>query len=246
MTMILYCLLHIVFHGISNARIQESRVWSSRISRLATGVAFRAFNKLKWTDKERRFPRLKKAVDTKGVQRERDVQTVEVEAERIGARRKEERQRIKRSVETSGISRLHGFVEPPCYYTDYIFKCAYPVAGERERCSASILVPATLPSPSPPSSSSSFSAPATSTIRRILSIFSRLHGFYDTFVACSPMTTYFKKPPLRCPFISRKRDAQEWLSREGKARDARRNPGEFPVHFHLSFVCASAWEYLNF
>lgn len=33
---------------------------------------------------------------------------------------------IKRSVETSGVPRLHRFAEPPCYYTDYIFKCAYP------------------------------------------------------------------------------------------------------------------------
>lgn len=39
--------------------------------------------------------------------------------------KKREKQRIKRSVETSGVSRLHGFAESPCYYTDYIFKCAY-------------------------------------------------------------------------------------------------------------------------
>lgn len=106
--------------------------------------------------------------------------------ERIGARRKEERQRIKRSVETSGVSRLHGFVEPPCYYTDYIFKCAY-----------SGCFPPTLPPGSFFASHlSSFTAlQATSTIRHILSIFFLcLYGFYDTFVALSPTVPYFKKP----------------------------------------------------
>lgn len=76
-----------------------------------------------------------------------------------------------------------------------------------------------------PTLTSSFSAPATSTIPTyILSIFSHLHGFYDTFVACSPTVAYLKKlpsspPPSPRAFILRRRDAQEQLSREEKATD---------------------------
>lgn len=43
------------------------------------------------------------------------------------------------------------------------------------------------------SSHSAPASPATSTIRHVLSIFSRLHGFYDTFVAVSLTAAYFTR-----------------------------------------------------
>lgn len=105
---------------------------------------------------------------------------------------------IKRSVETSGVPRLHRFAEPPCYYTDYIFKCAYPECALS--FSLSIFLFLFLYQPSMPSLRllfSSLSTPPTFAIRHVLSIFSRLRGFYDTFDASSPATAYFKKPPPR-------------------------------------------------
>lgn len=44
----------IVFRVIWNARIQEV-TFEAHTSRLTTGATIRAFNKLKWTDKERRY-----------------------------------------------------------------------------------------------------------------------------------------------------------------------------------------------
>jgi len=54
-----------VFCIIRNTRIQEV-TFETHISRLTTGVAIRAFNKLKRTDKERRFSGTKRTVGTKG------------------------------------------------------------------------------------------------------------------------------------------------------------------------------------
>lgn len=108
--------------------------------------------------------------------REREKYTGKQKRKRNGLAldEKKERQRIKRSVEMSGFSRLHGFVEPPCYYTDYIFKCAYP---------GCVLSPTLPVLSSPPFLSRLTMLRQRPTIRRVLSIFSRLHGFYDTFVA---------------------------------------------------------------
>lgn len=112
---------------------------------------------------------------------------------------------IKRSVETSGVPRLHRFAEPPCYYTDYIFKCAYPECALSFSLSIFLFPFLFLYEPSRPSLRlpplrllfSSLSTPPTFAIRHVLSIFSRLRGFYDTFDASSPATAYFKKPPTR-------------------------------------------------
>lgn len=165
--------------------------FEAHISRLRTGVAFRAFNKLKWTNKERHFPRLKEpygrrikmytvkeSARGRGREGRRNVQRETERWRRSGLALDERRewQRIKRSVETSGVSRLHGFVEPPCYYTDYIFKCAYPgcvlslsrLFRSFLRISLSLAV---------------FRQHLR--IRHVLSIFSRPHGFYDTFVTVS-------------------------------------------------------------
>lgn len=72
-----YCFSFVfVFYVIWNTHIQEV-TFEAHISRLTTGVAIRAFNKLKWTDKERRFSGTKRArMKGKGMQpAERDVRT---------------------------------------------------------------------------------------------------------------------------------------------------------------------------
>lgn len=165
---------------------------------------------------------------------ERDVRTEKRRWRRADwcQAKRRERQRIKRSVETSGVSRLHGFVEPPCYYTDYIFKCAY------SGCSPLTLLPGSFFA----SRFSSFTAPATSTIRHVLSIFLHLYGFYDTFVALSLPRCHISRNPSRLLYLSQTRcsDLRAGMRRTNDSRRLTTKFQRVSVHFHLSFVCVSA------
>lgn len=168
----------------------------------------------------------KRAVGTKGKgtqpRKRRTDGKAEVETERIGTRRKEEeRRRIKRSAETSGVSRLHGFVEPPCYYTDYIFKCAY------SGCSSP-----TLPAGSffPPSRLSSFTAAATSTIRHVLSIFFCVSTDFMTLSSLFLPRCHISRNPPQPLYLSqtrRKSDFHEEM-RDGRFAETR---DEIPTSF---------------
>lgn len=165
----------------------------------------------------------------------------EVEASGLAlGEKKREKQRIKRSVETSSISRLHGFVEPPCYYTDYIFKCAY----------SGCFLP-TLPLSSPPVSSLVFHC-SSNIYDPTCSIyfFASLRILWHFRRSFSHGAIFQEAPSPPAPFIFLRRGVRATFTERCGIDDSRRLTTKFHDEFpstSISALCAY-WhgEYLNF